>query len=192
MKRTKISKVPDHYDYRNKPLKTNIPESMYTVLTNDPSMTAWGWAVVTLKGVVIKTGAIKTEFLAKKKKVKVSEDRIRRIKEITKALLLVIKEYKIDRIVSEVPHGSQNASAAVMIGVVTGILQTFGDCLNIPVEWYYEGDCKKAISGKRSLSNKDEMVKLIDNRFTVPWMKWKWENQAIADALAVFNLAIKN
>lgn len=31
-------------------------EKTFNVLTNDPSMTAWGWAVMDLSGNVIKTG----------------------------------------------------------------------------------------------------------------------------------------
>jgi Holliday junction resolvasome RuvABC endonuclease subunit len=76
-----------------------------------------------------------------------------------------------------------------MIGMVSGVMQTIGDCLNIPVEWYSEGDAKKAISGKRSVE-KDEMVEIVKGIYThVPWKETKWQDQAIADSLAVYHVA---
>lgn len=159
------------------------------ILTNDPSMTAWGWAVVTPKGVVVDCGAIKTVPSNKKLGIRKGDDRARRITEINSELLTVIKKYNIKLIISEQPHGSQSAVAAVMIGITAGIIQTIGDCLDIAVEWYSEGDAKKSISGKRSV-DKDEMVVLVAKKYhNVGWKKVKWFNQAVADSLAVFHVA---
>lgn len=163
------------------------------VLTNDPSITAWGWAVVNpAVDFVIEHGAIKTEPSSKKLQVRKGDDRVRRVTEINTVLLSVLKRYNISLIVSEQPHGSQSAVAALMIGMVTAQMQTIGDCLGIPVEWYSEGDAKKAVCGKRSLP-KDDMVTVITDLFNdnILWRKTKWENQAIADALAVYHLASK-
>ena len=161
------------------------------ILTNDPSMTGWGWAVLTPAGEVIKVGAIKTTPSHKKLGIRKGDDRARRITEINAELLEVIEEYKIKLIISEQPHGSQSAVAAVMIGITAGIVQTMGDCLDIAVEWYSEGDAKKAISGKRSVG-KDEMVVIAAKKFSnVRWRNVKWFDQAVADSLAVFYVASK-
>jgi Holliday junction resolvasome RuvABC endonuclease subunit len=165
------------------------------VLTNDPSITAWGWAVVDPVGnKVIASGAIKTAPSAKKLKARKGDDRVRRVQEINVALLEVIKKYNICLIVSELPHGSQSAVAAIMIGMVTGVMQTIGDCLNIPVEWFSEipvewfreSDAKLAVTGKRSVEN---MIPHIHDLFIVTWTDTKWRDEAIADALAVYYVA---
>lgn len=159
------------------------------ILTNDPSMTAWGWAVLTPQGKVVDCGAIKTTPSNKKLGIRKGDDRARRITEINSELLKIIEEYNIKLIISEQPHGSQSAVAAVMIGITAGIVQTIGDCLDIAVEWYSEGDAKKAISGKRSV-DKDEMVVIVKRKFyNVRWRNTKWIDQAIADSLAVFYVA---
>lgn len=159
------------------------------ILTNDPSMTAWGWAVVDPVGyMVIDSGAIKTEPGGKKLRIRKGDDRMRRVSEINAVLLRVIKQYNIGFIFSELPHGSQSASAAVMIGIVAGIIQTISDCLGIGVEWYSEGDAKRCVSGKRSVA-KDEMVQIISKLYDVSWKGVKWNDQAVADALAVFHVA---
>src|SRR5690606_21011796 len=117
------------------------------------------------------------------------DDRVRRIQEIDTVLLEIIRKYKPALILSEQPHGSQSAVAAQMIGIVTGMLQSIGDALSIPVEWFSEGDAKMAVVGARSVA-KDTMVGFICDLFECnPWKKTKWENQAIADSLAVFYVA---
>lgn len=161
------------------------------ILTNDPSIVAWGWAVVDpVTNTVVECGGIKTEPESKKLRTRKGDDRVRRVTDINRQLIAVIKKYNIALILSELPHGSQSAVAALMIGIVTGIMQAIGDSLEIPVEWYSEGDAKVAVSGKRSVP-KDDMVTIIDKLFDekVLWKKTKWENQAIADALAVYYVA---
>ena len=160
------------------------------VLTNDPSITAWGWAVVDPSdNSVVDCGGIHTEPTSKMLRARKGDDRVRRVQEINFKLIQIIKKYNIALIVSELPHGSQSAVAAVMIGMVTGVMQTMGDCLNIPVEWFSEGDAKLSVSGKRSVP-KDDMVTVMEGFFPeVAWKKTKWENQAIADSLAVYYVA---
>ena len=161
----------------------------FNILTNDPSMTAWGWAVLDSTGKILNAGAIKTSPSDKRLKLRKGDDRIRRISEINSVLLGVIAKYHVRLILSEQPHGSQSAVAAVMIGMVTGMLQTMSDIMAIAIEWYSEGDCKMAMAGKRSLGSKDEMVRLVGKEFDVKWQGIKWIDQAVADALAVYNLA---
>ena len=170
-------------------MKRTAKSNTNYILTNDPSMTAWGWAVVSSKGKVVDSGAIKTTPSNKKLGIRKGDDRARRITEINSELLTIIEEYKIKLIISEQPHGSQSAVAAVMIGITAGIIQTMGDCLDIAVEWYSEADCKKSISGKRSVG-KDEMVEIAKTKFSgIAWRNTKWIDQAVADSLAVFHVA---
>jgi Holliday junction resolvasome RuvABC endonuclease subunit len=159
-----------------------------TVLTNDPSFTAWGFAVIK-DNKIIETGCVKTAPENKKTRIRKSDDTVRRISEINKILLELIRKHNVDFILSEAPHGSQNASAATMIGIVAGMVQTISDTLEIPVEWYSEMDSKKFVLGKKS-AVKSEMIDAITKLYDVPWKKVKYHDEAVADAIAVYHTAV--
>lgn len=159
-------------------------------LTNDPSITAWGWAVLTINGTILESGCIKTEPKSKKLRIRKGDDTTRRVREINKELLAAIKKHKVNFIISELPHGSQSASAAIMIGLVTGIMQTIADVLDIGIEWYSEGDAKNAALGKQN-NTKLEMIEAMNKLYDVDWTGIKYKDEAIADALAIHNVAKK-
>ena len=164
----------------------------FNILTNDPSMTAWGWVVLNGKGEILDKGCIKTKTEGKKRRIRKSDETCQRIAEINQTLLSKIKEHKISFLLTESPHGSQNASAAVMIGVVAAIMQTISDCLEIPIEFYSEGDSKKCALGKLS-AEKKEMIARMRQIYGDKWLSGiKWRDEAIADALAIHYCASKN
>lgn len=168
-----------------------MKNSIFNILTFDPSFTAWGWAVVQLDGYVVAAGCIKTVPEYKKQRIRKSDDTARRIGEINTILIEIIEKYDIKYILSEAPHGSQSAVAAVMIGAVTGMVQTLSDALDIPLEWYSEADAKKALTNQKIVSKK-ETIRLIDALFNVPWTQIGYRDEAVADALAIFNAAMKH
>jgi Holliday junction resolvasome RuvABC endonuclease subunit len=161
------------------------------ILVCDPSMCAWGYVIIDSNGVVWEAECIKTGAEAKARRIRKGDDRVRRVTEINQELIRIIKEYDVDFIVSELPHGSQNASAAVMIGNVMAMVQTIGDCMDIAVEWYSEGDAKKALLNKRS-ATKGEVIEAISKIYTVPWKKVGYKDEAIADAMAIYHLACQH
>ena len=57
--------------------------------------------------------------------------------------------------VIEAIHGSQNASAAVTIGIATGIYKHCLIHLDIPLEKYWEQDAKKMLLGKKAATKED-------------------------------------
>ena len=163
----------------------------FTVLTNDPSLTAWGWAVLNQNGEIISADCIKTAPEHKKRRIRVGDDNIRRISEINQRLREIFKSYNIGLILSELPHGSQNASAAKMIGMVAAICQTISDWEKIPIEWYSEGDAKKAATGRISVP-KQAMINRMSMIYPdAPWTRIKYKDEAIADALAIHNVAME-
>jgi len=166
--------------------KRNKPDHP-TVLTCDPSFTAWGWVVMS-GDTILSAGCIKTAPEAKKRRIREGDDRVRRTSEIIKVLLSLIEKYDIQFIVCELPHGSQNAKAAVMIGIVVGVVQAISDSLDIPVEWFSENDAKKNLLGKISAS-KSEVIDAIDTHYEVPWSNTKYIDEAVADALAIYYVA---
>ena len=168
--------------------RTKTTKKECVILTNDPSFTAWGWAAVTPIGKILETGCIKTESKSKLLRIRKGDDRVRRTSEICLELLRVIHKYDVDLIVSELPHGSQNASAAVMIGIVIGILQTIAETETIGIEWYSEADAKESVLNKKS-ATKREMIEAILGLYDVPWTGIAYKDEAVADSLAVFHVA---
>lgn len=164
--------------------------SQFTILTNDPSFTGWGWAVISPNGRIRASGCIRTSPEQKKRRIRTSDDRYRRTVEIVQQLQVIIKKYDVNFLLSEAPHGSQNASAAVMIGIVTGITTTISECMGIPIEYYSEQDAKKAVLDKKA-ATKDDMIKAIDKLYDVYWTKFKYVDEAVADALAIHYVATK-
>ena len=170
--------------------RTNLPTKDLIILTNDPSITAWGWAVIDTSSTVLAVGCIKTVPLYKKRRIRKGDDTVRRVSEITQTLLQIIRHYKVTYLLTELPHGSQNASAAVMIGIVTGIVQTLSDALEIGVEWYAEMDAKKCLLGKNSATKK-EMITAVGKLYDVTWKGVKYYDEAVADALAIYHTALQ-
>ena len=162
-----------------------------TILACDPSFTAWGWSILTPKGQIEKTGCIKTVPEVKKTRIRKSDDRTRRTSEIVRVLLSLIKRYNVRLMVIEAMHGSQNASAAVTIGIAAGIVQTLSDVLDIPVEYYSEQDSKKCALGKKAATKKD-MIERMNKIYEVDWTSTKYIDEAVADSLAVFYCAQQN
>lgn len=158
-----------------------------TILACDPSFTGWGW-VVFENHTRIDSGCIKTSPEAKKRRIRQGDDRARRTGEIVQALLEIIGDHKIEFIVAELPHGSQNAKAAVMMGIVMGILEATSTWAGIPMEWYSEADAKKALLGRISAS-KAEVIQSVEQTFEDRLTGPKYVQEAIADAMAIYNVA---
>lgn len=180
------TKIYNHQkkEEKMKRTKTNPP----LILVNDPSMTAWGWAIVDAEGCVKERGCIKTQPQARVKRIRKSDDRVQRAHEISSALLELIRSNNIRLILAELPHGSQNAQAAIMLGIVAGILQAMADATGVPIEWYSEGDAKKALLNKRS-ATKEETIDKIAELYDVELFGVKYKDEAVADAMAVFHVA---
>ena len=158
------------------------------ILALDPSMTGFGWVVLNKEGKIYNQGCIKTEPSHKKLGIRKGDDRVRRIMEINTELISIIKKYGIKLIVSEQPHGSQSAVAAVMIGIVAGIVQTLADSFKIAVEYYFGGDCKHNLLGVRS-AGKGATIEAIGKKYDITFTGTKYKDEAVADAMAVFDIA---
>jgi Holliday junction resolvasome RuvABC endonuclease subunit len=163
----------------------------FNILTNDPSMTGWGWVVIDNQNNIIKTGCIKTEKSSKKLRIRVADDDAKRISEVNKILLEIIKKHNIKYILSELQHGSQNAIAAKWVGATTAIIVTIADVLEIGIEFYSENDSKKCLLGKKS-ATKQETIDAISELYDVPWANVGFRDEAVADALSIHYCASKN
>jgi Holliday junction resolvasome RuvABC endonuclease subunit len=160
-----------------------------TIIAFDPSFTGWGYVVMSKAGDICVTGCIKTEPLAKKLKIRKGDDTNRRINQLNGELLSVMKQWNVCAIISEQPHGSQNATAAKMIGIVLGMIQTYSDVFELPIEWYSEGDCKKATLNKRAATKEETVQKMINLYNIEVSQEPKYRKEAICDALQVYHTA---
>ena len=159
------------------------------VMACDPSLTGWGYVIV--KGrKVLKTGCIKTSAENKKRRIRKGDDNVRRVGEIVHELRNEIINNKVKYLVTELPHGSQSASGAVMIGIVIGLMETLAKCEGLAIEWFSENDAKKcALPGQKVIS-KTDMIEAMDKAFVVEWPKAKYIREAVADSLAIYNCAL--
>lgn len=163
--------------------KKNKNKNAFHVLALDPSLTAFGYVILT-GNKIITQGCIKTAPASKKLRIRKGDDRINRISEINHILKSIISKYGVNYIVSELPHGSQSAVAAIALGLVSGTIQGMADFLDIGLEWFSEGDCKKCALQKRSAA-KYEMINRMDEIYNVKWTGIKFRDEAVADALSV-------
>ena len=171
--------------------RTTKPKNAFTVLTNDPSLTGWGWAILNHSGRVHQAGCIKTSPEQKKRRIRKGDDTMRRISEINHVLKKLVEAYDVNYILAELPHGSQNASAARMIGMVAGVLQTISDWKDIGIEWYSEADAKKAALGKISATKQEMIDAMMETYHRSSWHTGiKYKDEAIADALAIHYVAM--
>jgi len=162
----------------------------FIVLANDPSVCAWGWAVLNARHEILDTGCIKTAGGGKKMRIRKGDDTVRRISEIAERLKQVIEKYHVTYLISELPHGSQNASAAVMQGSVSGIAQTISVFTGLGIEWYSEGDSKKNLLGKISAEKKETII-AVGKHYDWKPSGTKYIDEAVADALSIHYVASK-
>lgn len=159
------------------------------VITFDPSMAGWGYTVIRpVDNYVVVKGCIKTESEQKKRRIRKGDDTVRRISELNRFLQGLLESYKIRLILTELPHGSQTASSAQMIGIVTGVTQTLSDAYSIPIEYYSEADAKKAVLNRKSVT-KEETIQAINKLYSVKWTGIKYIDEAVADSMAVYHVA---
>lgn len=168
---------------------------MSTIMACDPSLTAWGYSIIENNN-MIDFGVIKTESRVKKLRIRAGDDRVRRCMEIADVLNKVIDKHNVVHIVSELPHGSQNSSAAFALGMVTAIMATLTVCRKVSVDWYSELDGKKAITGhKPGKITKQDVLRSVTSSFGRRGFyllkdEPKYVKEAVADSLAIYEAAL--
>ena len=155
------------------------------ILTLDIAFKNIGWAVIDKKE-ILDYGTLKTEKTTKKNTL-VSDDRATRAALLASKLDHIITTYKPDGIIGELPSGSQNATAANLLGWASGVVIGVAAVHNLPCEWISQGDSKKATLGVRAATKEATMQWAKD---TYPFTKFptsKCHFEHIADALAAYH-----
>jgi len=156
------------------------------IICFDPSITAFGVAIMNSDGKFVYGECIRTSPASKALKLRKGDDRCARISIIVKRILELNDTYNPGLIVSEQPTGSQSAIASLCQGACLALVQTLSDALGISVEWFHEGDCKKSLHGRRDVS-KDEVIQKIVSKYKYSPMGIKTNDEAICDAVQVFH-----
>jgi len=126
------------------------------ILAVDQGFANYGYSIWD-RGKLIRIGIIQTKP-HRTKKIKISEDMIRRNKIIVTKLNQIIKKYKIHAIVGEMPgFGAQSSSAAVAMTMASAITLTLCNVHQIETLWHTPREIKKYFTGDPNASKTDIM-----------------------------------
>jgi len=159
------------------------------ILALDIAFKNTGWALLE-KAKLIKYGTIRTEK-STRKTTSVSNDKADRAAHIASELMVLIQENKVQGIVAELPSGSQNASAANLLGWASGVVVAVATCGSIPCEWISQGDSKKASLGVRAATKEATMEWATQEYSYITFPSAKCHFEHVADALSAYN-GLKN
>jgi Holliday junction resolvasome RuvABC endonuclease subunit len=171
---------------------------MIKILGIDPSQKNLGLvkAAFTPQGgklAIIDMKLISTEKGSDTKQVRKSSDNLRRAQE--QATVLREWEKWADIVMSEIPHGSQSASAMFSYGVCIGLLAW----VSRPLIQISATETKKAAVG-RSTATKREMIEWAEGLYpSAPWLRVRGnanghiidDNEHLADAIGVIHAGLK-
>lgn len=167
------------------------------ILALDPSKTATGWIVYDNdKDRVVGNGCYCATMEKEKKKEFSRKTEINKIEQYGYVDFLTRLKIKfgIDKIVAELPHGSQSASASWSLSMVNSTISTFGLLvLGESVKTYLESDTKKANFGRSKNVSKQQIMDLMIPKYEPKGFKphtyagkvTKTKNEDMADALLV-------
>lgn len=162
---------------------------MNSALFLDPAFTHTGWIVIDIKdNSFVDCGCISTEKQSKKKRIRVSDDDIRRCKKIAGGIIEIINSYKPKAIALEAPSGgSLSSRSSRCLGMATGIVATLEAYTEIPFLYVTPNDVKVALCGKKRASKEDMMSKAGT---IYPEIKEliKGDMEHVADAIGVFKV----
>jgi Holliday junction resolvasome RuvABC endonuclease subunit len=121
----------------------------------------------------------------KNKKTKVSVDNLSRAEHIIIQLMSLIRKYKITKVISELPSGSQSAKAANLLGMATGILVGVNVLSGVEYDYVTPTEVKKALCNNR-FADKDEMIESVKRKYPYfDFPKQKNQMEHIADSIGV-------
>lgn len=161
----------------------------------DAGFTSVGWVIRKIgDNKYIKYGVITTQPNHKKRKIRIADDDVERIKHITRELTDVYQKnigiYDEIMVVAEMPTGgSIGARANRCMGIATAIIVTFFEMYNHPIEVVQPSDVKYIATKSVSASKEMVMEKAYDTRLFKEQAKAKFEH--IADAYFAIEYAIK-
>lgn len=168
------------------------------ILGMDPSFRNWGYVTgsydVVNEALVLDELELMTTERGKEKNILVTEDDFNCSKLLHRKM--VSKADGMNVIFSEIPSGSQSASAARKLGIVTGIMSS----TNVPLISLTPTQVKMASVGKRTASKSEMIDWAVETYPELNWLKRKSKgelvlvkkNEHLADAVAVVHAGIQS
>ena len=159
----------------------------------DPALNNFGFALGTMTGDKIKINDISLcQTFSKKAKIKRIDD-LRRARELYEAASSICS--KADKIVVEIPGGSQSARAAFASGVCLGVISAL-QCEHKGDFYFVTPGASKEAATQSRHATKEEMIEWAHSLYPLlPWMyyrgKLQKKNEHMADAIAAINCFAK-
>lgn len=115
-----------------------------------------GMGVVVAEGrTIIYAGTSRTQKSGKRG-LRVADDDADRCQQHARFLLGVIREWRPQGAVVELPHGgAQGARANRSMGMATGVVAAVLEAAGLPAEWVTPAEVKKAATGRKDASKAD-------------------------------------
>jgi Holliday junction resolvasome RuvABC endonuclease subunit len=115
----------------------------------------------------------------------VALDRVRRIKLVTKKLEELINKYDIQHVITELPSGTQSASAASLIGSAIGLFVASVTLMDIKTDYVTPHQVKMATVGLKDATKFEMMSKVKELYPDVKFPTQSYKFEHIADAVGV-------
>lgn len=178
-------------------VKRNKKDYIIKVLGFDPAFAHFGAILADLNLTTLEIDIKRMELVNTEKRsgkgVPVTGDRLRRGRELVAFVNGLYPEASL--VFSEIPQGSQSATAATGLGIATGILC----CCPLPIVEVTPDQVKIAATGSKKAS-KDDMIKWSTEKY--PHLDWKTKkrqgiisytsvNEHCADAIGVIHAGIQ-
>lgn len=153
---------------------------MAKVLALDPAFRNVGWTLWD-DGVITNCGVV-TTVSAKKD---ISRHNASEAVKIADKLASICRGHNVEKVVAEIPMGSQNSRAANLGGAIMGIVATVCHVLKIPLVWVAPNDIKTVVA-KKELVSKDMVMDYVREKYPFKYPKTKKEFEHIADSVLVY------
>jgi Holliday junction resolvasome RuvABC endonuclease subunit len=130
---------------------------MTHVLGIDPGFASIGLAVVKVTAgnlAPVRLDVLTTKKSTSKKNILASDDNMRRVRDISLGICLLLEEFSVQAICMESLSFPRNASSAAKVAMSVGAIGAISASLNIPVLQASPAEIKKAVGAEKMVSGK--------------------------------------
>lgn len=154
---------------------------MARILALDPAFRNVGWTY--WHDDEIKGCGVITTTPAKKD---ITRANAKEAEHIAEQLLCLLRGCKIEKVVAEIPMGSQNSRAANLGGAIMGIVASVCWVRGVPLVWVAPNDIKQVVA-RKELVSKDRIMEWVRENYPYcNYPKTKKEFEHIADSVLVY------
>lgn len=161
------------------------------ILSIDAGYRSTGYTIFNFKEEIIDFGVIKTSKSQQKQK-RVINDHFDNAKYITATIKNIITERNIKILIGELPSGGgKSARAMSAMNMITAIIASCCELLEIPSEFTSPSEVKFVMTGSKIASKEEVMIAVQKKYPDINFPKAKCEFEHIADSIGAFHV-LKN